>query len=246
MATVSFDPANASAPVTTEDPKPQTTVATQQSAAITVPRESSSGIEGEVTSRDIRPPRLRLIQKTSQAADDFAAGSFLYSDGVLLADPKQVLSIVILRFKKYFQQKLVYGSEETPIRLDTIAEVRAHGGSTQWGAENYYEEAADMLLAIEQPEGITEDAEPYFCNEIGGKFYALALYSVSGTGYGSLGTKLITDASLLLKDGTWTGVYTLSRSLKKTAKNSWFVPTAQYKGKLAPEVAEVMKQLSGR
>lgn len=239
MATVSF---NVNAPKTAPETAPA--VVYPQTPAVSIP--SASGIEGEVSSRDLRPPRLSLVQKVGNLADSFTPGSFVYNKDVLLADPKDDLSVTILRFKAYYQQKLPYGTEAMPLRFDTAEEVRANGGSLTYGAESYYDKCADIMMAIELPKGASEETEAFFCNEVGGRFYALALYSATATAYGSIGVKIVTDASMVLKDGIWRGKYTLGRLLKKSPKNSYYVPTLKFDGRLSEDEAAAMYALSGR
>ena len=237
VETVVETPAAQAAPVVPA-PKQEVAVASQ---------ENNSGIEGEVTSGDIRPPRISLIQKISELSEQFDTGTFVFDKSVQLnPEATHPLAVTFLRFKKYYQEKLPFGGDAIPLRFDTIQEVRANGGSTTYGDANYYSEAADILLAIEKPEKIDEEAEaffPYFCE---GKHYGMALYTINSSAFTALGKKIITDATMLLKDGLWTGEYQLSAIRKTSPKGGYHVPAARFSRKHSETACQFFKLMSGR
>ncbi len=251
MATVSFAPKPASEKPAT--PAPATEVAsvavvpTAAQPLATPTPQNASGIEGEVNTSNIRPPRLNLVQKSGNLSNDFPMGCFTYDKTFALNEMgKSDVKVTVLRFKKYYQEKLEYGGDTLPLRFDTAAEVRANGGTTQFGQPGFYDEAADLLLAIEAPDNLDEDQMMYFPYEHDGKAYGMALWTISAGGFRSVGVRIISDATMLLKDGLWTGQYSLTSEMKKSPKNSWFVPIAKFEHKHTPEASEFFRGMSGR
>jgi hypothetical protein len=240
--------ATAPAPVS---PTTDGTVAVKQDATIAAPTSHNTpvmavGVEGEVTNEDLKPPRINLVQKSGSLCDTFSPGTFLYERAIVLAKPTDPINVVPLRLKKYYQQKLEYGSStEFPLRADTAAEVREQGGSLMFGHDNYYQEVADILLAVEAPADMDEETMAFFPYEHDGKNYGLAVYTVAASAYTSLAKRLLTDAAMLLRDGLYLGNYELRSELKKSATNSWHVPVASFVSKhKTPEAAEFFRGLA--
>jgi hypothetical protein len=232
------------------DPAPEavtsapTVVEKQQVAA---PSQNNSGIEGEVTSSDIRPPRISLVQKISDLSEQFDTGTFVFDKTAQLnPDPATPINATILRFRKYYQEKLPFGTEQIPLRYSSAREVRENGGSTTFGDSNYFAETADLLLAIEMPESIDEEFEAYFHYVCEGKNYALALYTINSSAFTSLGKKIITDSTMLLKDGLWTGEYKITGLKKTSPKGAYYVPEAKFSKTHSPEAIAFFHGMSGR
>jgi hypothetical protein len=245
MATISFAPkAEATAPapaaasteVAVVEPKP---------LAVQTP-QTPMGIEGEITANDIKPPRINLVQKTGKLGDEFAPGSFVYDKSFPITDGKSFFNATVLRFKKYYQQKLVFGeSTDAPLKFDTAAEVRANGGQViQYDGENFYQEAADILFAIEAPASVDEEHMAFFPYVTEGKNYGLAVYTVTSSGFTSIGKRIITDATMLLRDGLWTGQYRIHSEKKTSAQNSWFVPVATFDKKHGAEASLFFRNIA--
>lgn len=252
MGTMNFSAtAPSSVPVSTPkaDPAPETTSAPAvvEKQQVAVATQNNSGIEGEVTSSDIRPPRISLVQKISDLSEQYDTGTFVFDKAIQLnPDPLTPINATFLRFRKYYQEKLPFGTEQIPLRYNTAKEVRENGGSTTFGDANYFAETADILLAIEMPEGIDEDAEAYFAYQCEGKNYALALYTINSSAFTSLGKKIITDSTRLLKDGLWTGEYKLTGLKKTSPKGAYYVPEAKFSKTHTTEAVAFFKQMSGR
>lgn len=248
MATITFTPAGDNNDEAPKVEAVETAVVIREEKPLASPAVKAAGIEGEVTASDIKPPRLNLAQKTGKLGDDFTPGVFVYDKAfAITAAPGKTFNATVLRFRKYYQQKLPFGdSQETPLKFDTAAEVRAAGGQTsQYDAPNYYPETADILFAIEAPEGLDEEHMAFFPYEIGGKHYGLAIYTVTSSGFTSIGKRIITDSTLLLRDGLWTGQYRITSEKRTSAQNSWFVPVASFDKKHAPDVAELFRNIAG-
>jgi hypothetical protein len=248
MATISFAPKGdtqlptaAPAPVVTE-----TAVAVIEPKPLAVaPAHNASGISGEITSDDLRVPRVNLVQKSGQLCDRFAPGSFLFEKEIVLAKPGESFVATALRLKKYYQEKVEFGkSEEMPIKANTAEEVRALGGSLIYGHERYFQEVADIMLAVKAPNELDEDAKDFFAYNDGEHDYALAIYTIAASAYTSLGKRLLTDATFLLKGGLHLGQYEISSEIRKNASNSWYVPVGKFGGKHSAEKAEFFASLA--
>jgi len=248
MATISFSPTAAAPAATTEPEIANKEIAVKEAAPLAVQTPSApSGIEGEITANDIKPPRINLVQKTGKLGDEFSPGAFVYDKSFPITDGKTAFAATVLRFKKYYQQKLAFGeSQDAPLKFDTAAEVRSSGGQvSQYDGANYYQEAADILLAIEAPAGLDEEHMAFFPYSTGEKNYGLAVYTITSSGFTSLGKRIITDATLLLRDGLWTGQYRISSEKRTSAQNSWFVPVATFDKKHSPEAAQFFRNIAG-
>jgi hypothetical protein len=233
-------PADKSDTLVVSEPKP---LATQ---SVSPPK--APGVSGEVSISDIKLPRINLVQKVGGLADNFTPGSILFEKTVVLSDGKTPFDMTPLQIHKKYQRKVAWGEGdgEAPETYNTLAEVRAAGGSTIWGDENYFQEVADIQVAIPCPEGADDagvtDLFPY---EFAGKHYAVAIWTVSSSGYTALAKPLITASVSLLRNGLFTGHYNVASEIRKNAKNSWYAPTATFAGKHTPEAAEFFKQIAG-
>lgn len=247
MATISFAPsASTEAPAPAPAPTQEVAVVEPKPLAVSAP-STPAGIEGEITANDIKPPRINLVQKTGKLGDEFTPGAFVYDKAFPITDGKSAFNATVLRFKKYYQQKLAFGeSQESPLKFDTVAEVRANGGQvTQYNGEGYYQEAADILFAIEAPASVDEEHMAFFPYSTGEKSYGLAVYTVTSSGFTSIGKRIITDATLLLREGLWTGQYKITSEKRTSPQNSWFVPVASFDKKHIPEAASFFRNIAG-
>ena len=232
MATLTLSPKGAVKPAA---PAPVEVVATPV-------RVSSAGIEGEVTTADINTPRVNLVQKSGQLADSFSPGSFLLVKEIVLAKPGQSFKFTPLRLKKYYQLKVEFGaSQDIPPKFNSMQEVIDFGGSLNYGDEKYCVEMADILMAVEAPEGADDQLFPY--RDADDTPHALALYTVGSSSYTSLAKRIITDSVGLLRNGLYTGCYEVHSEIRKNATNSWYVPVPKFLGKHADP--EFFKNLAG-
>jgi len=243
MATLTLTPKGTTKPATApvEIVEESSELVTTQSALAAPVKVSTSGIEGEITTADVNTPRINLVQKSGQLVDSFSPGSFLLVKEVVLAKPNESFKFTPLRLKKYYQLKVEFGtSQDMPPKFNTMQEVIDFGGSLQYGDEKYCVEMADILMAVEQPEGADDQLFPY---SDGKNNYALALYTVGSSSYTSLAKRLITDSVGLLRNGLYTGCYEIHSELRKNAMNSWYVPVAKFLGK--HEDPEFFKNIAG-
>lgn len=253
MATISFAPKGdtlpstpAPAPVVIETDKAEVSlaIAEPKTIAVAAPSRASAGISGEITQEDLKVPRVNLVQKSGQLCDNFAPGTFLFEKKIVLAKHGESFTATALRFRKYYQEKVEFGtSNDMPAKANTAEEVRALGGSLIYGHDRYFQEVADIMLAVKAPADLEEDHE-YFGYSDGVDNYGLAIYTIAASAYTSLGKRLLTDATFLLKDGLWTGQYEIVSELRKNASNSWYVPVGKFAGKHSPEKSEFFQSLA--
>jgi hypothetical protein len=247
MATISFTPSSREITETNID-KAEVSLAVVEPTPLAVSAPSSTGklgIEGEITSDDLRVPRVNLVQKSGQLCDNFAPGCFLFDKQVVISKPGASFIATPLRFKKYYQEKVEFGTtSDMPARANTAEEVRALGGSLIYGHDRYFQDVADIMMAVQAPADIDEDAMQFFSYNDGDNSYGLAIYTIAASAYTSLGKRLLTDAQFLLKDGLFNGQYEICSELRKNASNSWYVPVGKFAGKHSAEKAEFFKNLA--
>lgn len=205
----------------------------------------ASGVVGEVSTSDIKLPRLNLVQKVGALADNFTPGSIVFEKTFVLSDgkPEHALDLTPLQFRKQYQRKTAWGegdSNEQPEVYDTAEQVRRAGGSLQYGDENYFQEIAHIAFAVKLPENIEAGDElmDLFPYTFADSLYAVAMWTVASSSYTALGKRILTDSAMVLRNGLHTGHYLVGSEIRKNAKNSWYVPRAAFAGKHTQEAAE--------
>jgi hypothetical protein len=202
---------------------------------------------------DIKLPRINLTQKVGGLADHFAPGSIVFEKTVVLSDGKTPVDLTPLQIRKMYQRKVAWGegdSNEQPEVYDTVAEVRAAGGSLEYGDDNYFGEVAHIQFAIKLPAAFKDNEEAgeiidLFPYELNGDLFAVAMWTVTSSGYTALAKPLFTAAASLLRNGLYHGHYNVTSELRKNAKNSWYAPRPVFAGKHTPEAAEFFKSIAG-
>jgi len=175
------------------------------SAVIGVP----SAFEGEFTAADRKVPYLAICQKSGNMMDENPTwlGNFVYDKMHCLGNK---LNVIFFKCKKSYVEDLPYGSEGFPQKFNTIAESREAGVAVQ--------EVGELDCLIEVPLDF-DGAE-----EIEGKGYIPARYTVRSTAYGATVRILVKDVNLRLKGVLCSGMYTLAIEKKTNGSNSWFAP----------------------
>jgi hypothetical protein len=134
-------------------------------------------------------------------------GNFVYDKMHCLGNK---LNVIFFKCKKSYVEDLPYGSEGFPQKFNTIAESREAGVAVQ--------EVGELDCLIEVPLDF-DGAE-----EIEGKGYIPARYTVRSTAYGATVRILVKDVNLRLKGVLSSGMYTLAIEKKTNGSNSWFAP----------------------
>jgi hypothetical protein len=212
MATISLKKPQSSDELAIVPSEPSTAIV---SATIGVP----SAFEGEFTAADRKVPYLAICQKSGKMMDDNPTwlGNFVYDKLHCLGNK---LNVVFFKCKKSYVEDLPYGSDAFPQKFNTIAESREAGVAVQ--------EVGELDCLIEVPLDF-EGAE-----EIDGKGYVPARYTVRSTAYGATVRILVKDVSLRLKGVLASGGYTLAIEKKTNGSNSWYAPKLSPNG-MTPE-----------
>lgn len=239
MPTINFNEANDAAQETeaAQSPAVQNTQLSAHTPAAT------SGLEGDFNSKDIRLPRLNLVQKTSDAVDaGFRPGDILFKSGDAIIPLHLPTEATVLNLKKVYQEDVPYGSDIKPRVFDTAAEVRENGGSTEWGAENKFNEMAHIQLLFSAPDDTPEEMLDLFPYEFEGKSYAVAMITLTKSSYTAAAKPVITALMSHLRGKHWHGKWALGSDKKTGGGNSWYVPTLKANGRHTPEFIEFAAQ----
>lgn len=233
---------------------PTTAVATVP--APSVPATSNPGFQDDdnISADDLVIPRLNIVQKVGELSNVFPHGSFLLDGSLVLVEGAPIkkeskpIKLMVVGFRpKSFVQR-VEGGGRGQI-FSTEAEVAAANGTLDWNdaeatGKDLYQRLATALVLVEQPEGVTNDSFPY---EIEGKRYALAQWSLKGTGYTN-GAKPIMSArkiGFLRNGGYRTGFWTVTTTLKQFGQNYAYIPLPKPAGPTTEAFRAAVKELLG-
>ena len=234
----------------------ETAIVVKPELAVAVPSiaNPAKGLLGEWTVQDTRLPRLNLVNKSGELANAFVPGTYVINKehqlNQLSSDSRErsnPVSVIVATMAKQYQENIPYDEREvTPTRgpFNSAAEVMSAGGQvSRMAGAGKFSEIAHLELFIEQPEGLSEDAQALFYYTFGGKKYTRVMWTVSGTAFGAVA---VTVASALRGHLSSTGLtgghWLLGSNLIKGQKNSWWQPSIRTNGLVAPEVA---KQVEG-
>ena len=233
----------------------ETAIVVKPELAVAVPSiaEPAKGLLGEWTAQDTRLPRLNLVNKSGELANTFVPGTYVvnkeFQINQLSADSRErsnPINVIVATMAKQYQENIPYDEREsTPARLfNKASEVMAAGGSvSRLSGAGKFSEIAHIELFLEEPEGMSEDAQALFYYSFGPKKYTRVMWTVSGTAFGAVA---VTIASALRghlsSTGLTGGQWLLGANLIKGQKNSWWQPSIRTNGLVAPEVA---KQVEG-
>ena len=241
MATMSFKK-------TAEEIKTQPAEVTDIVVVEPKPLATRSEPQGDVTGyfsmRDIKLPRISIVQKISEDASVFGAGAIVFNREVKLAVEGQKIPVTFLRIDKQFEEKLPIGAERMPDIKETPDEVLQAGGSLKYGDPNYYQEIAHIQAVIPKPENASDQEALLFPYEApDGKWFGLALWTVRSTAYTPVVPTLYTANKMFLKDGLCNGSWDLSTEKRTNLKGSWHVPAIRFNGRHQGEMQEFMNHL---
>jgi hypothetical protein len=209
----------------------------------------NTGFVGEVTSKDLTMPRVNLVHRTSQGElAAFTPGSLVLDKSFLLANLGETLNFVVLSAKKMYQQDTAYGDDMGDV-VDTVAEVVARGGSIVYGSPNFWYERVDLLMAIQKPDSLDNEAlfpyEAGFTSPFIKDPMALAVITLSKSAFTSMAKPIITAAVSTLRNKLHCGVWTVKTRMKVGAKGTWPVPEARLIGILPDEDGAKLQSLLG-
>lgn len=167
---------------------------TQALAALAHTYHAISGVEGELKRTDLRIPTLSIAQGVGPLAEDFRPGNIVLDGQTLLSAGPDPVTLAVVHTRKFYQEKLPYGSERRPMVFETEADLHAAGGTLEWGPNGEpptHEPVLEVHLLVRRPEGAA-GAFPY---EFNGHEYATARWFIRGMAYRSAGRTILTTAA---------------------------------------------------
>ena len=103
--TTAGDPVEETASATPEVPNPETALIPRPSYTPATYVEGED-LEGEISGRDIKFPRLNLVQKVGELSDSAKPGSLVLAKELVLREPGQFLDVIALKAQKLYQEQL--------------------------------------------------------------------------------------------------------------------------------------------
>lgn len=218
------------------------------------------GLGGEWSGKDLKPPRLNLVQKVGPLSDSFSLGEWVLEKLVVIGgggNPEvnrafdKPLNVVVINARKQYQEVVKYGTDEFPEVLDSEQAVFDAGGTFEASPENWsvgangrrlFRPIAHVILWITKPDDLPEEAEAFF-NLVSpsGVEGALAVFSAANTSFKGVGQPIATAASTYAR-GNLTG-HCWKLTAKKSVSNGNTYAAAQLipAGKTDPALAEYLK-----
>lgn len=215
--------------------------------------------------KDIVLPRINIVQAVGQLKDQFTQGAIIFGQNTVLFEPLVVnkqtgnverpasppVVITVLGFRPTrFVEKIQGGARG--LLVDTEEQVRASGGTLdykEWmlkkaAGMKRFEQLAEALMVIERPAHI-EDDDTLFTYEVGGKKYALALWSMKGTAYTAAAKRVFfTNRSVgCLKQGYPTKCFHLTTKLESYSSNTCWVPVCIPGAASSPEFMDFARAI---
>ena len=192
----------------------------------------SGGMQGEIRSSELRTPMLNIVQNVGPLSENHRAGEILLDKQTKLSSGAEPIEITILGCKKYYQEKVAYGSDARPNIFETEAEVSQAGGSLEWTNNQppSYEPVILVTGLIQCPDGVM-GAFPYTYE---GADYAICRWFIRGKAFKEAGRTLLTHASQLASIGNplcSVRMELTSRREKLKNGNTVVVPVLHMKGK---------------
>jgi len=216
--------------------------------------DASKGLIGEWTSEDTKLPRISLVNKSGELADQFTPGTWVLERSHQLTKlvDKSIggpLKVTALRMLKQYKENITFDDQKNGTHVNifnSASEVTASGGrvSRERGSGNYSEIAHIELLVL-APEDLEEEASALFYNEAGDKRYARVIYTTSSTAYGQVAVPLASSLrGHLSSTGLQGGVWELGSKLTSNTKNSWWSPSIKSAGLVDAETAALISTLA--
>lgn len=219
-------------------------------AVATAPGQSLMNIgqvSGDVDSRDLVIPRLELVQKVGplSTVESLDFGDLVLNKSITLSGihtekgPNTEVLITVLSIVKSYEEVVPYdpsGQGPRGRTFTSAAQLDAADLWTDWRNDQKppAREVANMLVLIEQPEGLDS---PSFHLGAGGKRYALAAWVVRSGAYNRAAKKVFSaDKIELAETGLVSGVWSLHTERYTSGGNVIAVPFMQLVGKHDMEV----------
>lgn len=140
-----------------------------------------SAFSGEVTSRDVSIPKIKLFHpQCAEAGDSIGRMGDVLFQGMVVGNESNPIETIVLSFTKTYVERLPYGTEERP-RVYTTQAAYAEDGLTFKDID----ETAKLVVLIAKPDKSfddtsEEDMDFMFNVELAGKKWALGYLYVRG------------------------------------------------------------------
>lgn len=219
-----------------------------------VPMPAIGGVSGDVDKGDITLPRLELVYGVGAVSELFDAGDVVYNREVCLAKKGEPVHMTVASIRKYYMEDMPYepDREELPRLFQTKEEVEAAGLWTEWNRNGQQKppvaDCADLLVAIECPEGVEDTMFPLSYAPDGGDpvSLAVALFTVRKTSYTRVAKPVFSARQFFLRDNLLLGRWCLTTERKKTKSgNVTTLPNFRNVGRNSPEFAKYLAEQLG-
>lgn len=183
---------------------------------------------GEISMSDFAVPKLKLAQNVGPLTEElgFTAGDIVFADETILWQPECApIELTVIRAHKNFVEKTEYGSGEMGRIFESLEEAKEAGLTVVWGPNNEPPDTmpqVTMLVVIKLPDGVESEL---FNLEHEGQRYALGLWRISGTSYGSVVQKISGAGRTRLVNGLHTGSFMMEAKKVKGRVNTYWQPT---------------------
>jgi len=198
----------------------------------------SRGFEGEVTTANVDTPYLSLVGKSGALSDEFDSGSFVFDKQLELCSKKDSFFLTLVKVKLFYQEDIPFGEEGTPEKFENLNEAINKGWHNDWDDKDngkYVIPIVNAAVLLEVDEEISE-----FSHD--GRHYALAMWSLKGTGYTNVGKKIINACRKgWLRDAVHLGTWEISSTYVKDSKFPYYKPNAVRGEKHTPEFLQFME-----
>jgi hypothetical protein len=253
------------APATAVVPAPPAPLATASPVAFD---DENIGFE------DVILPRINIVQKVGDLSQVFNPGEIVLNQSQVIYEPAKFdaegklvkesstgpLLITVLGFRKrQFTEKVEGG--KLGLLLNNESEIGKHNGTLDYNewqeslkqakagqgvAKKYFQRLATAVLLVEKPASVKDDEHVLFPYDFGDKWYALALWSMKGTGYTHAAKHLFTWRKIgHLRSGYNAAASSLTTKMEKFGDNWAAVPVVKAAAKNSDEFRAFCRTIVG-
>jgi len=197
----------------------------------------SKGLSGDFTDKDLRIPYLTMVGKSSELADEFGGGHYVFDKELELSDGKEPINVTFIKADLTYVQDLDFESDETAEEFGSLQEAFDAGFTDNYDDRDDGKYVCPKLQTVV----LIEVAEEHASYEFEDKHFALAAYTMQKSAYTNGGKNLV-NACLRghLKEAIYHGPWKLSSWLKKTSF-SYYVPKLKRDGLHTKEFIEFLE-----
>ena len=208
----------------------------------------SRWVEGEYGARDIKLPRINLVQNVGDLPTmGFTAGSFVLNKSVVLAERGEPLEIVVLRARKQYQEVVPFPEQGNT--FDTMDEVRKAGGHDVYGEKGCYRPILHMQVLVKKPDRLdAAEDDDQFIYSFGGASYAMAMFTAGGKTYTTTAKPFLTAMATnrkLRSSVPAAARWSITGEASKGAINTTCRAMLHFAGYNDADVAAAMQELAG-